>query len=81
VGDYREEHLFTLGQSSAAYRYYQRLIADCDAQIEQQLAHFEDQVDVKAKPLAPPKVRRKKIFSNEPNFNLRNISIGYSMWT
>jgi transposase len=71
VGDYRQEHLFTLGQSLAAYRYYQRLVADCDGQIERQLARFGDQVDVKAKPLAPPKVRRKKIFSNEPNFNLR----------
>lgn len=71
VGDYRQEHLFTLGQSLAAYRYYQRLIADCDGQIEQQLVRFEDQADVKGQPLAPPKVRRKKIFSNEPNFNLR----------
>lgn len=71
VGDYRPEHLFTLGQSLAAYRYYQRLVADCDRQIERQLGRFQDQVDVKAKPLAPPKVRRRKIFSNEPNFNLR----------
>jgi transposase len=29
-------------------------------------------VDPKARPLAPPKVRRKKIFSNEPNFDSRS---------
>jgi hypothetical protein len=71
VGDYRQEHLFTRGQSLVAYHYYQRLIADCNGQIEQQLVRFEDRADVKAQPLAPPKVRRKKTFSNDPNFNLR----------
>jgi len=45
------------------------MIADCDGQIEQQLVRFEDRADVKAQPLPPPKVRRKKAFSNEPNFN------------
>jgi transposase len=30
VGDYRHEHLFTLRQSLAAYRSYQKLIDDCD---------------------------------------------------
>jgi transposase len=29
VGDYRQEHLFTLGQSVALYRDYQRRIAEC----------------------------------------------------
>ena len=71
VGDYRPEHLFTLRQSLAAYRYYQKLIADCDREIEKQLLQFQTQVDVAAKPLPPPKVRRKKRFSNEPNFDLR----------
>ncbi len=71
VGDYRPEHLFTLRQSLEACRYYQRLIADCDREIEQQLGRFKDQVDVKAQPLAPPKVRRKKLYSNEPSFDLR----------
>jgi len=71
VGDYRPEHLFTLGQSLAAYRYYQRLLTDCDGEIERQLGRFPDRVDAKAKPLTPPKVCRRKIFSNEPHFNLR----------
>jgi len=33
VGEYRTEHLFTLGQSLVAYRHYQQLIAACDAEI------------------------------------------------
>jgi transposase len=71
VGDYRPEHLFTLRQSLAAYRYFQKLIADCDRVIEKQLSAFEDNVDVKARPLPPPKVRRRKLYSNEPSFDLR----------
>jgi transposase len=71
VGDYRREHLFTLRQSLAAYRSYQKLVAECDREIEQQLKLFDDRVDRKAKPLAPPKVRRHKLFGNEPSFDLR----------
>lgn len=72
TGDYRDEHLFTLKQSLAAYRQYQKLMKACDREIEQQLKQFDAKVDVKAKPLAPPKVRRKKLFSNEPRFDLRS---------
>jgi transposase len=71
VGDYRPEHLFTLRQSLQSYRYYQQLIAECDQEIEKQLAQFEARVDVKAKPLPKPKVQRKKLYSNEPGFDLR----------
>ena len=72
TGDYRAEHLFTLKQSLAAYRQYQKLMRACDLEIEQQLKQFEANVDVKAAPLAPPKVRRKKLFGNEPRFDLRS---------
>ncbi|MEJ7609012.1 MAG: IS110 family transposase [Bryobacteraceae bacterium] len=41
VGDYRHEHLFTLRQSLAAYRSYQKLIEDCDREIRQQLEKFK----------------------------------------
>jgi len=50
TGDYRSEHLFTLKQSLAAYRYYQKLLADCDQEIEQTLQQFEAKVDTKEKP-------------------------------
>lgn len=41
VGDYRPEHLFTLRQSVAAYRSYQKLIDDCDSEIRQRLQDFQ----------------------------------------
>ena len=37
VGDYRPEHLFVLGQSLQAYRFYQAQIQACDVQIESHL--------------------------------------------
>ena len=37
VGDYREEHLFTLRQSLKAYRYYQELIQEVDEQVKQMI--------------------------------------------
>jgi transposase len=40
VGDYREEHLFTLRQSLESYRHYQRLIQDVDAQVKQMMRRF-----------------------------------------
>jgi transposase len=45
VGDYRREHLFTLGQSLAAFRHYQELIAACDREIAQLLESFESKMD------------------------------------
>jgi transposase len=41
AGDYRAEHLFTLRQSLAAYRSYQKLIDDCDHEIRPSLAEFQ----------------------------------------
>jgi transposase len=40
VGDYRPEHLFTLRQSLAAYRSYQKLVEDCDREIRRSLEQF-----------------------------------------
>jgi len=51
VGDYRPEHLFSLDQSVASYRYYQQLIADCDREIQRQLEDFESKAEP---PAAPP---------------------------
>jgi transposase len=72
TGDYRPEHIFTLKQSVTAYRNCQKLISACDREIEKRLKGFECRVDQDAQPLAPPKVRRKKLFSNEPAFDLRS---------
>ena len=41
VGDYRPEHIFTLKQSLIAYRHYQKLIADCDQEVQQRVENFQ----------------------------------------
>jgi len=41
VGNYRPEHIFTLKQSLTAYRHYQKLIADCDQEVQQRVEAFQ----------------------------------------
>jgi hypothetical protein len=61
-GDYRSEHLFTLGQSLAAYRYYQELMRQCDSEIQQRLKEFDSKIDVQQHPLPPSsKSRRERL--------------------
>jgi transposase len=69
VGDYRPEHLFTLRQSLKAYRHYQELLAECDAEIENLLKAFDSHVVPNA-PLKKPKDRHKPR-RNEMKFDLR----------
>ena len=59
VGDYRPEHLFVLGQSLQAYRFYQARIQECDVQIEshlQQLAQRYESSSALAAKLPEPEV-------------------------
>ena len=53
-GDWRPEHLFTLRQSLAAWRYHQTLIIECEAELKKQMDTLTDQtkeaVPAKAKP-------------------------------
>ena len=42
-GDWREEHLFTLKQSLAAWRYHQELVTACEAQTTHQMAALATQ--------------------------------------
>lgn len=70
VGDYRREHLFTLGQSLEAYRHYQALMTACDREIEEYLKEFDSKIDVDQHPLPRekyPHPRRK----NEFHFDMR----------
>lgn len=69
-GDYRREHLFALRQALEAYRSYQRLLVDCDAEIEQLLQELPTRVDPKQKPLPEPAKKRKRR-DNEAHFDLR----------
>ena len=41
VGDYRPEHLFTLRQSLDAYRNYQKMIENCDKEIQNYLGKID----------------------------------------
>jgi transposase len=65
VGDYREEHLFTLRQSLETYRHYQRLIHEVDVQVKQMMRRLPAKIDSE-KPLPKEKNPRKTPWRNEP---------------
>ena len=73
VGDYRAEHLFTLRQSLDAYRYTQRLLDECDAELQRLLGAFAARIDPPTPPLPPPARPRRKGRGNPalPGFDLR----------
>jgi len=78
VGNWREEHLFTLRQSRELYRTYQQQIVKCDQEIERLIGGFEPRVDPEKKPLPADrkryrseKKRAKKNGRLETEFNLR----------
>ena len=70
VGDYKREHLFTLAQSVVAYRFYERLIADCDIEIEQCLKDLDAKLAPDAGSLQQPNHRHKPR-RNELRFDVR----------
>lgn len=70
VGDYRSEHLFTLRQALDSYRHYQRLIGECDAEIERRLGAFASTIDAATHPLPPASGSRRK-GRGTPGFDLR----------
>jgi hypothetical protein len=47
------------------------LISASDIEIEKQLQRFDASVNVNLNPLAEPKVRRRRLFNNQPSFDLR----------
>jgi transposase len=71
VGDYRREHLFTLGQSLAAFRHYQELIGACDREIAQLLEAFESKADP-PKGSLPESQDGQKPSGGEPRFDLQS---------
>lgn len=70
VGDYREEHLFTLRQSLKSYRHYQELIQEVDLQVKQMLQKLPSKTTLEQKPPKGGKIRRTP-WRNEPPL-LRN---------
>ena len=67
-GHWRKEHLFELAQAMELYRVYQGKIAECDREIEAQLAQFEDRSD--GEPPAPNGKKRNQ--KNAPGFDLQS---------
>jgi transposase len=70
VGDYREEHLFTLRQSLKSYRHYQQLIQEVDLQVKQRVQRLPSKIAANEKPPKGDKIRRTP-WRNEPP-QLRN---------
>lgn len=67
VGDYREEHRFTLRQSLKAYRYYQELIQEVDLQVKQMMYRLPSKVAEGEKPPKGSKPCPRKVPGrNEP---------------
>jgi hypothetical protein len=71
IGDYRDEHLFTLKQSLQLYETYKGLVKECDGCIEKQLRRFDEKIDPTDTPPPPSTQIHKKPRGNEPNFDLR----------
>jgi transposase len=66
VGDYRDEHLFTLRQSLMAYRHYQLLIAEADEKVKELLSELPAQIDPAENPIPEARHPRKSPWRNEP---------------
>lgn len=70
-GDWRAEHLFTLGQTLATWKHYQAQITDCDTEVARLFQAFDSKVDVAAQPLPPRTSTHKSPQKNEPRFEAR----------
>lgn len=72
-GDYREEHIFALKQSLESFRYYQRLVAEVDQEIEVRLKGLETAPAAQAEPPARTKKSRYQRQHHEPtSFDMRS---------
>ena len=70
-GNWRPELLFVLQQELEMYDTYQRRIAECDQQLQRQLAQFTDN-PLPTRPEAQPKGKKAKPAKNAPRFDLRS---------
>lgn len=72
VGDYRQEHLFTLRQSREMYREYQKKILECATEIECLLKKIEGNADPSTLPPAKASVKKCKVMNPSQALSLRN---------
>lgn len=73
-GNWRSEHLFTLGQSYEMTKVYLQKIATCDAAIEERLQcyqAFANEGEIKNNAIAPPALKKKKQ-RGAPVFDVRS---------
>jgi transposase len=61
VGDYRQEHLFTLQQSVGLYREYQRRIAACEEEMQRLMKGLGTKADPAILPTAKDSVKKCKV--------------------
>lgn len=73
VGDWREEHLFTLRQARESYQHGRTQLQECDAEIERRLAQLSTEVDPEETPPppAPESHRSRKGEVSLPHIDLR----------
>jgi transposase len=69
AGNWREEHVFALGQALDLYDAYQAKLADCDARIEQVLGRLQAASGQSVGRLPP--ARHRDNTANAPAFNAR----------
>jgi len=71
-GDFRPEHLFTLKQALSSYRHYQRMIRDCDLEIENHLKAVDFGIEVDNNSVPSLKRSKSKAKDDRAIFDLRN---------
>src|SRR6202162_4970023 len=72
VGDYRQEHLFTLRQSVALYREYQKKIVDCETETQRLMKALETKADLSISlPPAKDSVKKCKVMNPAKALALR----------
>jgi transposase len=75
-GNWRQEHIFTLKESYALYKFYMERVSVCDEQINEQLSKYEalrNEGEITNHPNSEPtkKRERKKHNKHQPTFDVR----------
>jgi len=77
VGNWREEHLFTLRQARQSHQHYEKQIAACEEEIEKLVVRLEARVDPEKKPLPPDRKRRQRRAKSK----MMNVKTGFDIRT
>lgn len=79
VGDYRDEHFFTLRQALESFRHCQKQIAECDQTVKTMLAKFDSRVDVEKNPLTndskPVKKRNDPLLIRNDFYRISGVDL------